>query len=204
MKKRIVKIAFVIFLIVLVVWAADYIVGYKQDKLLQERAAHKKKLELLAWQVLRSQIEDVTYKGNKYKIAITYENPFPDEEIYVMVPTIRALVQVGTYWKEVPIHDLPGRSTEPEVVRLTDKMTVEKLVEVPFRNFEQVLPGYIHMRVNAVSYVLADSISKEDVVEKNEDFYIYLKPYYADDKKMAKNYSFTNNVVPVWIPMPPH
>ncbi len=204
MTKRILKTGIVTLLIVLGAVAADYIVGYKQNRLLEERAAHRKKLELLAWQVLRAGIKDVAYEGSKYRIAITYENPFPEEELYVMVSSIRCLVQVGTYWKEVPVHDMPNTPEQSDVVRLTDTLTVEKLVEVPFKNFEQVLPGYMHVRLNSISYVSSDAISKEDIVEKSEDFYVYLKPYYADDKKMARSYAFTNNVVPIWIPMPPH
>ncbi len=202
--KKIFKIGILTLLIILAAVAADYIVGYRQNNILLEKAALKRKLELLAWQVLRAGIKDVTYQGNKYRLAITYENPFPEEELYVMVSNIRCLVQVGTYWKEVPVHDVPGTSGDSEVVKLTDKMTIEKLVEVPFRNFEQVLPGYMHVRLNTVSYVSSNAVSKDDIVEKDEDFYIYLRPYYADLGTMSRKYTFTRNDVPIFIPMPPH
>lgn len=198
------KIPVVILLVVLSVVAVDYLVGYKQNKILADKAALKKKLEQLAWYNLRSDIKDVTYSGDKYRVTLRYENPFPEEELYIMTPAIRCLVQVGTNWKEVPVHDVGTKPTESSVIKLEKEFTIDKLIEVPFRNFEEVMPGYMHVRINSISYVSSASISKEDIAEKNEDFYIYLKPYYADDVKVSKKYSFANNAVPIWIPMPPH
>lgn len=193
-----------LLVIILAAFATDYLVGYKQNKLLEEKSALKKKLERLAWYSLRSDIKDVVYDGDRYLVTMRYENPFPEDELYIMVPAIRCLVQVGTWWKEVPVHDVAAKAEASEVLKLDHPFTLDKLIEVPFKNFEEVLPGYMHVRINSISYVSSSTISKEDIAEKNEDFYIYLKPYYADDHEVSKKYRFTNNAVPIWIPMPPH
>lgn len=204
MAKKKYKGVIVILFILLCAFAIDYIVGYKQTMILQDKAALKKKLERLAWYNLRSDIKDVTYSGDKYKVTLRYENPFPEEELYIMTPAIRCLVQVGTSWKEVPVHEAGTKPVEASVIKLENAFTVDQLIEVPFRNFEEVLPGYMHVRINSISYVSSSTISKEDIAEKNEDFYVYLKPYYANNREMSKKYRFTNDAVPIWIPMPPH
>lgn len=204
MAKNKFKIAGVIALVLVTLFAVDYYVGYKQNKLLEERAAKKKKIEQLAWYSLRAEVKEVSYIGHRYRVVLQFENAFPEEEMYIMLPQIRCLVQVGTLWKEVPVNDLDAKRPETGVIKLEGKKLVEKLIEVPFKNYEQVLPGYIHVRLNSVSYVSSDAISRDDIVEKNEDFYIYLRPYDADLGKMAKKYTFTNNEIPIFIPMPPH
>lgn len=198
------RIAGTIILLLLSIFLIDYYIGYRQSKYLAEKAALKKKVEQLAWYSLRAEIKDVTYSGNKYRVLLKFENAFPEEEMFIMIPQIRCLVQVGTLWKEVPVHDPDNRNRETGVMKLEGTRIIEKLIEVPFKNFEEVLPGYMHVRINAISYVASDAISKEDIVEKNEDFYIYLKPYYADNRKMSKKYTFVKNDVPIFIPMPPH
>jgi hypothetical protein len=201
-KKR--KIVIIIVLILLTLFGVDYYVGYQQNRLLAEKAAQKKKIEQLAWYSLRGEVKEVSYAGHRYRIALKFENAFPEEEMYIMLPQVRCLVQVGTLWKEVPVHDLDAKGADTGVIKLDGVKIIEKLIEVPFRNYEQVLPGYMHVRLNTVSYVSSNAVSRDDIVEKNEDFYIYLRPYDADLKKMAKKYTFTHNEIPIFIPMPPH
>jgi hypothetical protein len=202
-KKRY-KVVALILLAALAAAGLDYFVGSRQERILEEKAVLRKKLERLAWYSLRSDIKEVSYEGDKYRITLRYENPFPEDELYLMVPALRCLVQVGTLWKEVPLHDAGAPQEASSVMKLDKPFLIEKLIEVPFRNFEEVLPGYMHVRINSISYVSSNSISKEEIAEKNEDFYIYLKPYYADDATVAKKFNFVDNKVPIWIPMPPH
>ncbi len=198
------KIAAVIASVLLALFLLDYYVGYQQNKLLAEKAAQKKKIEQLAWYSLRGEVKEVSYVGHRYRIVLKFENAFPEEEMYIMLPQVRCLVQVGTFWKEVPVLDPENEKPDTGVIKLEGVRLIEKLIEVPFRNYEEVLPGYMHVRLNTVSYVSSNAVSKDDIVEKNEDFYIYLRPYYADLAKMAKKYTFTHNEVPIFIPMPPH
>ncbi|HSB35060.1 MAG TPA: hypothetical protein VLG39_11435 [Nitrospirota bacterium] len=203
MKKRY-KIAAVIASVLIALFLLDYYIGYQQNRLLAEKAAQKKKIEQLAWYSLRGEVKEVSYSGHQYRIALKFENAFPEEEMYIMLPQVRCLVQVGTLWKEVPVHDPGDKSTDTGVIKLEGVKIIEKLIEVPFKNYEQVLPGYMHVRLNTVSYVSSNAVSKDDIVEKNEDFYIYLRPYDADLGNMSKKYTFTHNDIPIFIPMPPH
>lgn len=193
----------VILGIILIFLIADFIVGYQQNKFLFQKKALKKKLERLAWYSLRSDIEDVIYTpDNKYKFKMKFENPF-QEELYVMIPTVRVFAQIGTQWKEVPVKDTSGSDRDGTVVKLVEKKVVEKISEIDVKDFTELLPGYMHIRVNNSTFVAFEAEPKE-IAEKNEDFYIYLKPYYAKNEEIAKKNRFYNNVVPIWIPMPPH
>jgi hypothetical protein len=200
------KLTIIIALVAIVAsgFLLDYYVGYRQNKYLADKAATKKKLEQLAWYSLRGEVKDVIYVKDKYRISIKFENAFPEEEMFIMIPQMRCFIQVGWQWKEVPLHDVGAKSEESEVMKLDSIKVVEKLLEVPFRNFEEVLPGYMHVRINVMSYIASNIVSKDDIVEKNEDFYIYLKPYYSKNVVMSKKYTFTNNEIPIFIPMPPH
>jgi hypothetical protein len=201
-KKRTIILAIIISLTSL--YALDYYVGSRQNTYLAEKATLKKKLEQLAWYSLRGEIKDVTYAGDKYRVAVKFENAFPEEEMFIMIPQMRCFIQVGWIWKEVPLHDVDSKNVESQVMKLEGSKVVEKLIEVPFKNFEEVLPGYMHVRINVMSYIASNALSKDDIVEKNEDFYIYLKPYYSNNKTMSKKFTFTNNEIPIFIPMPPH
>ena len=202
--KRMYKIAAAIASVLLALFLLDYYVGYQQNRLLAEKAAQKKKIEQLAWYSLRGEVKEVSYAGHRYRITLKFENAFPEEEMYIMLPQVRCLVQVGTIWKEVPVLDTDAKGADTGVIKLEGTKLIEKLIEVPFKNYEEVLPGYMHVRLNTVSYVSSNAISRDDIVEKDEDFYIYLRPYDADLGKMAKKYTFTNNEIPIFIPMPPH
>jgi hypothetical protein len=204
MAKKKFKIVIVIAIALFTLFGVDYYVGYQQNRLLAEKAAQKKKIEQLAWYSLRGEVKEVSYAGHLYRIVLKFENAFPEEEMYIMLPQVRCLVQVGTLWKEVPVHDPDAKGTDTGVIKLVGTKMIEKLIEVPFRNYEEVLPGYMHVRLNTISYVSSNAVSRDDIVEKNEDFYIYLRPYDADLSKMAKKYTFTHNEIPIFIPMPPH
>lgn len=182
---------------------ADIIVGYRQNKFLEGKKILRTKLERLAWYSLKSDIEDVTYTlDNKYKFILKFENPF-QKELYIMTPTIRVFIQVGTQWKEVPVKSLSGSDEEGTVIKLVEKKTVEKIVEIDVKNFTDLLiPHYMHIWVNSTSFVAFESEPK-DIAEKTEPFYIYLKPYYIKDSVIASKWKFPGEI-PRWIPMPPH
>ncbi len=180
---------------------ADFIVGYRQNRFLAEKQAFKKKLERLAWYSLQSNIEDVLYTpDNKYRIILKFENPL-QHELYIKMPTVRVFIQVGTQWKELPVESPAESNWGSEVIKLVEKKTVEKIVDINVKNYTQLLPHYMHVWVNSTSFVAFESEPK-DIVEKSEPYYIYLKPYYVKDSEVLAKLRYEK--VPIWIPMPPH
>lgn len=198
------RVIVIILGIILSFIIVDFIIGYKQNKFLFQKKALKTRLERLAWYSLQSNIEDVLYTpDNKYRIILKFENPLQDE-LYIMMPTVRVFIQVGTQWKEVPVKSPSGFDEEGTVIKLVEKKKVEKIVEIDVKNYTELLiPYYMHIWVNSTSFVAFEAEPK-DIVEKTEPFYIYLKPYYVKDSEIASRVKFPGNKVPVWIPMPPH
>jgi hypothetical protein len=44
---------------------------------------------------------------------------------------------------------------------------------------------------------------KGDLIERQDDYYVFLKPHDADDAAILRKTTFPGRP-PVWIPMPPH
>jgi hypothetical protein len=112
---------------------------------------------------------------------------------------VRAFVQVGTTWQEVPLE----AAQPPRVRRVEGSQTFEFHFVPEMEHFEQVLPGYLHVRF--VDTILASARARpdRDVVEREESDYVYLQPLHADPADLRKRNGFTGEA-PLWIPMPPH
>ena len=168
--------------IVLVLAGLDYFVGYRQDKILEARAAQKKRVERLAWYLERTNIEDIFYTGKdgKYTMKLKYENVRPDEEMWIMVFSIKAFVQVGTLWRELSVNDMRMKRGDYSVERLKDPLAMTVIFDMPYKDYQELMPGYMHMKIANLSYISAEAVAKEDIIEKNEDVFIYVS---ADKKK---------------------
>ncbi|MBZ0155071.1 MAG: hypothetical protein K8I29_02515 [Alphaproteobacteria bacterium] len=178
------RIPFLVTGIVLALVFLDFFVGYRQDKILEERKAQKKRVERLAWYLERTNIEDIFYtgEGGRYTMKLKYENVRPDEEMWIMVFSIKAFVQVGTLWRELSVNDMRMKRGDYSVERLKDPLTMTVTFDMPFTDYQELMPGYMHMKINNLSYISAEAVAKEDIIEKNEDVFIYV----STEKKKGK------------------
>lgn len=182
-RKGLYRTAGLLGLIILGLFLVDFAVGYKQNRILEERKAHKKMVERLAYYLERTWVEEIAYSGNgdEYSMKLRFENVRPDEEMWIMVFYVKAFVQVGTLWKEISVNDMRMKRGDYSVEKLTGDpyyMTVK--FYMPYKNFQELMPGYMHIKVNPISYISAEALAKEDLIEKSEDIFIYLS---ADKKK---------------------
>lgn len=162
--------------VILALLASDMLVGHLQNKKLEERAAQKKKIERLAYYLERTTIEDIYYTGkaNTYRIRLRYENVRPEEEMWIMVYAVKAFVQVGTLWRELSVNDGRMKRGDYSVERLNDPYTMTVTFDMSIRNYQELMPGYIHMKIGSLSYISAIAVAKEDIIEKYEDVFLYL------------------------------
>jgi hypothetical protein len=65
------------------------------------------------------------------------------------------------------------------------------------------MPGYMHVRIDNDMLISRSSEPGNDIVERNNRFYAYLKPQGADDEAIKRRSKFPG-APPVFIPMPPH
>lgn len=185
--------------------AADYAVGVYQRAAVEEKKAARARLERMALFNLRADIEDFAMpRGNQYRLTLKLDNPFPEKDFYVMTPEVQVYIQEGTVWREVPSRPaMPG--SQGSVVKLTGLSTYEHVFEATVRKFEELIPGYMHVRIRNVMYVSPRGDPKpEEIVERVDNYYVYLKPHGVSDREILKKNQFPGGKVPLWIPMPPH
>jgi putative ABC transport system ATP-binding protein/macrolide transport system ATP-binding/permease protein/lipoprotein-releasing system ATP-binding protein len=174
---------------------------YQQFRIVQ-RAQARAQLEEFAMAGLRTDIKEVSFgTGDSYVLTLLLSNTIGGRPIYVMAPTVRAYVQIGTSWNEVPLH--PLEENPERVLRITGSHSYRYVFEPEVKNFEQVLPYYMHVRFSLEMLVSPRSQPRDDLVDRTDNFYVYLKPHEADDAAILKALKFPGTP-PVWIPMPPH
>lgn len=204
-RKPIVAVLSVIAIFVL----ADAYVGYKQEAIIREKEAKKERLQRLAFYMIIPDIQDawdVAGRPEKYEAVLKVEN-LADEPVFMTYPEVRAYVQSGTYWTEVPIHD-KEKKERPQVQKLekgqhlySKIVTIKRDIKYTFYQ----MFGYMHVRFHISMFVLPESVFKEEeVMERASDVYLYLKPFFLSDQDILKQVYFTDRKVPVMIPMPPH
>lgn len=184
---------------------ADYGVGVYQRYALEARKAARARLERMALYSLRADVQELAMlPANRYRVTLKLDNPFPEQEFYVMRPEVQVYIQEGTVWREVPTRpSAPGLAGG--TVRLTGLVTAQYDFEAAVKKFEELIPGYMHVRISNVMYVSPKSEPRrDDIVERVDNYYVYLKPHGANDQELLKKNQFPGGQAPLWIPMPPH
>ena len=77
------------------------------------------------------------------------------------------------------------------------------LFEADLQDWSQLIPGYMHVLVQSDMMISQRSDPADDLVERRNRFYVYLKPQGADDASIQRRSNFPGTP-PVFIPMPPH
>jgi hypothetical protein len=185
--------------------ASDWVVGRYQDHLVEVKREHRKKLEKMAWFYIRADLDHVEYTpDNKYRVTTWIENAFPEHPAYVMMPNVRAYVQVGPQWQEISgVEPAESRWAEGTVVRLDGRVETQRIFDIQEKDYFELLPGYMHVRFDNVMYISDEAEPKDDVLERASVYYIHLRPFGADDAKLKAMNNFPSDV-PVYISMPPH
>jgi hypothetical protein len=207
--KRKKKSIAVVLCIIAVFFLGDYYIGQKQESIIKEKVAKKQRLEKLAFYMVFPDIQDawdVPGAPEKYEAVLKIDN-LADEPVYSTYPEIRAYVQSGTYWTEVPVHD-KEKGEHGQIIKLEKGqhlyhkiVTIKRDIKYTFYQ----MYGYMHVRFHVSMFVVPQSVFKEEeVIERVNDVYIYLKPFFITDREILNQVTFADDNVPVMIPMPPH
>jgi ABC-type lipoprotein export system ATPase subunit len=181
---------------------ADFAVAKYQDLHVRERGARIAALQHVALNSLRGDVQSVTDLGNgRYQLTTYLQNVGGDQPIYVMSPDMRAYVQVGTVWQEVSMQ--PADESAGGVSKIEGTQTYRYVLDARVRDFAQLLPNYMHVRFSGTMLVSPSSMPKDDVFERKDNYYVYLKPFDVADEVVLKRMRFPGKP-PVWIPMPAH
>jgi hypothetical protein len=190
-------------LIIGLAFALDYAIGrYQQYRMTQQRLAALK-LEHAAYQGLYVELVKVAYEPDQksYRVTMKMTNVEPGRPIYVMQGPVRVFEQSGLAWKEVPARAPNGEGTR--VIKLTGPYTYETVFEPNLKDWTELMPGYMHIRFESVSLISERSDPDDDIVERTDRYYVYLKPHGADDEAIRKRMKLQGDP-PLYMPMPPH
>jgi ABC-type lipoprotein export system ATPase subunit len=180
----------------------DFGVAKYQQMQVRQRDERIARLADLALSSLQGDIQSVAdLGGGHYGLAVYLLNAGGGGPIYVMSPDMHAYVQVGMAWREVPLR--PADDGAGAVLKIDGKHVYHYLFDAPVRDFTQLLPNYMHVRFSETMLVSPDSTPKDDVFERRDNYYVYLKPFDIADDVILKRMQFPGKP-PVWIPMPPH
>lgn len=189
-------------LVILVMLALNQGTAVYQQKQIDEKGQARKALEDAALSKLQADIQDVAAgRDRSFELTLYLANATADEPIYVMTPTVRAYVQVGMAWQEVPLR--PADSQDGRVLKVAGKQEYRYVFEPDVKKFEELMPGYMHVRFTNTMLVSQRSEPTDDLVERTDSYYVYLKLAGADDEAITKQLKFPGKP-PLWIPMPPH
>lgn len=182
-------------------FTTDLAIGAYQAHALAIRRQAALELENAAFAGLSVELTDVAYEpdGKSYRARITLQNRNPAAPLYIMLDPARVFVQSGLLWK--------GVSTEAadsaKVIKLDDLRELQLVFQADIKDWAELMPGYMHVRVESPMLISRSSAPKDDLVERANRFYVYLKPHGADDAAISQKMNFSG-APPVFIPMPPH
>jgi ABC-type lipoprotein export system ATPase subunit len=184
------------------VMLTDSLVGHYQRRLVQERAEKLAALESLALSALRANVKSIASRGNGlYELSLELWNVKGDKPIYVMSPSLRAYVQIGRQWIEVPAK--PIEESAASVLKITGRQSYRYVFEAKPTDYARLLSRYMHVRFVNTMLVSPNSAPTDELFERTDSYYVYLKPWDADDRDIMREVKF-DGAPPLWIPMPPH
>jgi hypothetical protein len=184
-------------------FAVDFAIGRYQQYRLEQKRLTDLALQHAAFEGMYVEVVNITYEPDQksYRLTMKFTNDEPGQPLYVMQSPVRVFEQVGLSWKEVPSRDSRGEAAR--VVKLTDSYTFETIFEPNLNDWTQLIPGYMHIRFQSDSLVSERSNPDDDIVDRTDRYYVYLKPHGADDDAIRKQMKIRGDP-PVYMPMPPH
>lgn len=176
--------------LVLLGFAVDGGVGWYQARALKQHRQARVELENTALSALLVELKRIVYEpdGRSFRMTVTLQNGNPAVPLYVMLNPVGVYVQSGMSWQQVPSRPVDGVSWG--VVKVVDDFSYDVLFTPEVANWAELIPGYMHVRIQDDMLVSQKAQPGDDVVERRTPFYVYLRPH--------------GGKPPVFIPMPPH
>ncbi len=186
-----------------IVFAADYAIGKYQSYRMDQSRIAALQLQHAAYEGLFVELVKVDYEPDEksYRVTMKMTNSEPARPVYVMQTPLRVFEQSGLSWKEVPSRSATSETVS--VVKLSGSHIYETVFEPNLKDYAELIPGYMHIRFESSSLVSPRSEPEDDIIERTDRYYVYLKPHGADDEAIRKRMNYRGDL-PVYMPMPPH
>jgi putative ABC transport system ATP-binding protein/macrolide transport system ATP-binding/permease protein/lipoprotein-releasing system ATP-binding protein len=184
----------------LVVLALNFGAALVQRRVIEDHRAARRVLETAAMQQVRAEVQNLEFAPDgAYRLTLYLQNIDLERELYVLGPAARVFVQVDRSWVEVPLKAV----RESPVIRLTGRHEFVFEFKPELAKFEEQLAGYMHVRVVNTMLFSRSRQPQQDLFERTDDYYVYLKCQDADDAEIVRRNKWSATP-PRWIPMPPH
>jgi hypothetical protein len=183
------------------VLAMDQGIGWYQSNRLEQKRLADLALQHAAFAGLNVDLARIAYELDRksYRLTMAMTNLDARHPIYVMLSPVRVFAQSGLTWKEIPAR----AATAARVILLSGTHIAETVFEPNHEDWTQLMPGYMHIRFDSNRLISRRSEPDDDIVERTDRTYVYLKPHGADDDAIRKAMKYPG-APPVYIPMPPH
>jgi hypothetical protein len=186
-------------------YGLDTIFSRFQKQAIERRVVQRKKSESLAMQQLRADINDVVYRPDgTYEVSIYLQNFEPEKPFFVLGPDVRAFVQIDRTWQPVSIQRSGEDAARVQEV-FGERRPIPYILGIDADKYDELIPGYLHVRITSDMVVSQTAEPTEDLFERTDDYYVYLKPQkLSEDDIRRRNKWKPGAIVPRWIPMPAH
>ena len=72
------------------------------------------------------------------------------------------------------------------MLKIEDRQTYRYTCRGAGRDFTQLLPNYMHVRFSGTMLISPSSLPKDDVFERKDNYYVYLKPFDVADEVVVE------------------
>lgn len=177
---------------VMLAFAVDAAVGRYQSHLVKQQRQARLQLENTAMRSLYVELRRIVAMadGKSFRMTLSLQNTSPAGPLYVMLNPVAVYVQSGMVWQQVP--SKPADAGSAGVVTIARDYAYDVLFTPNVANWAELMPGYMHVRIQDDLLVSQKAQPGDDVVERRTPFYVYLRPPGSAAPP------------PLFIPMPPH
>lgn len=190
---------------VAVVALVDGIVKLRQDDVVEAIREKRRLAEEMAMQDLRADVDDVVVDaGGQATVTVYLQNFRADRPLHVLGPALDVSVQRKGRWDGMPAEVDAGT---PSAVRTVgaDRSTVTLRFTPPEGAYDELLAGYLHVRIGAAMVVSDRADGGGDLFERQDSYYLYLRdPRRTEEQIRRANGWGEKSSVPIWIAMPAH
>lgn len=182
---------------------ADFGIGWYQRQETAARQQELLRLEQAAFGGLYMELVRAgpAPQGQGYLATLRLQRTVLGGTMYVLQNPPRAFVQTGLTWREVSSRKADGGSWG--MIRLEDGIDIVLSFDADVEDWSELIPGYMHIQLQFDQLISLSSEPGDDIVERNNRFFFYLKPRGADDADIGQRAGF-KGTPPPYIPMPPH
>lgn len=184
-----------------VIYVANLAVASYQQSVINAQLDRKQALEDLAMEDLKAGVKDICMTDGGYELDLFLRNSKSDKPMFVMTPVVRVFVQQGNSWLETALDSVDKPTAA--VAQISSERVFRYRLKPNVPGYAQLIPYYMHVRITNDLLVSPSSLPKDDLIERNDSYYVYLKPHNISDEVIAKKLKFAGTP-PVYMPMPPH